>query len=344
MPKVSVIVPIYNSEKTLDRCLDSIVGQTHRDLEIILVNDGSADGSLQKCREYADRDSRIIVIDKPNGGVSSARNAGIERATGEYTAFVDSDDWLDLTMYEKLAAKAEKDGLDLTVCRFYTVCEGGHRIEKSTYHGLEDGVVNGNIRKILLGSRAEDGGASSYVWCVLFGKRIMRDLRFDEEITVSEDTVFFLNALSMAEKCGVLDEYLYYYVVCDNTDESNWTKYVSQSRYVPSRIKRARFFYDLFEKRGLVDELGFALFDEFALIVHKSCIKDKDYLRTIAAVEKGMPYSVFPIKKCYKIFKKFRGRVNYGLKDRVLNGLVYHRLYRLIRLYVRLSGQLKITV
>ena len=99
---ISVIVPVYNAEKYLKKCLDSLVNQSYKDLEIILVNDGSQDGSEKICKDYEEKDSRIILINKNNGGPSSARNSGIEKANGEYLSFIDSDDYLALDFYEKL--------------------------------------------------------------------------------------------------------------------------------------------------------------------------------------------------------------------------------------------------
>lgn len=112
-PKISIIVPIYNAEKFLDRCMDSIYAQTFTDYEIILVNDGSTDNSAALCRSYADRDSRVIYIEKENGGAGSARNAGMDAAKGKYLAFPDCDDWFEPTMYEELYALAESGGYDM---------------------------------------------------------------------------------------------------------------------------------------------------------------------------------------------------------------------------------------
>ena len=100
--KISIIVPIYNVEKYLDRCIESIVGQTYKNLEIILIDDGSPDNCPQMCDEWAKKDDRIKVVHKENGGVSLARNKGMDIATGTYIGFVDSDDYIDKNMYEKL--------------------------------------------------------------------------------------------------------------------------------------------------------------------------------------------------------------------------------------------------
>lgn len=123
-PLISVIVPIYKVEKLLPRCVDSLLGQTWKNLEIILVDDGSPDGCGALCDAYAEKDSRVRVIHKLNGGLSSARNAGIDIARGEYLGFVDSDDWVDLDSYEKLVRLAEK-------YRASMVCGGRYDSEES---------------------------------------------------------------------------------------------------------------------------------------------------------------------------------------------------------------------
>lgn len=115
---LSVIVPIYNVELYLDRCIESIVNQTYRHLEIILVDDGSPDGCPAKCEEWAGRDGRIKVIHKINGGLGYARNSGLELATGEYVAFVDSDDWLELDMFRQLMDEAVGNDIDCVYCGF----------------------------------------------------------------------------------------------------------------------------------------------------------------------------------------------------------------------------------
>lgn len=117
---ISVIIPVYNVEDYLDRCITSVINQTYNNLEIILVDDGSTDSSGKKCDDYAIKDKRIKVLHKENGGVSSARNAGIDIATGEYIGFVDSDDVLELNMYELLINNALKYGTKLSCCQIQT--------------------------------------------------------------------------------------------------------------------------------------------------------------------------------------------------------------------------------
>ena len=113
---ISVIIPIYNVEAYLDECVQSILSQTHKQLEIILVDDGSPDGCPAMCDAWAEKDSRIRVIHKENGGLSDARNVGIDAATGDYIAFVDSDDWIVPEMYEKMLAALKKENADICAC------------------------------------------------------------------------------------------------------------------------------------------------------------------------------------------------------------------------------------
>ena len=113
MPKISVIIPVYNVERFLKKCLESVINQTLSDLEIICINDGSTDKSLSILNSFAQKDNRIIVINQDNQGQSCARNAGLSIATGKYIGFVDSDDWIDLDFYEKLYNTAKKYNADI---------------------------------------------------------------------------------------------------------------------------------------------------------------------------------------------------------------------------------------
>jgi len=116
--KVSVIIPIYNAEKTLKRCLDSVLSQTYKNLEIIAVNDESADSSENILKEYKNKDDRLCYITIPHGGVSRARNAGLKLASGEYLQFTDADDDLDLRFFEKMISLMERENAQLSICRF----------------------------------------------------------------------------------------------------------------------------------------------------------------------------------------------------------------------------------
>lgn len=119
MPKVSIIVPVYNAEKTLCKCLDSLVGQTYRDIEILLINDGSSDNSQKICESYANRFSEVLLINQNNSGPATARNTGINRARGKYLSFVDADDYVESNMIEEMISVAEDNHAEMVICGYY---------------------------------------------------------------------------------------------------------------------------------------------------------------------------------------------------------------------------------
>ena len=128
-PKISVVVPVYNAERFLHKCVDSILSQSFSDLELILVDDGSPDNSGAICDDYARQDSRVKVIHQRNSGVSVARNRGIQEASGDYIGFVDSDDWIDSEMYAVLYQTAKKEHTDIVMCDSMTVYDDGRKVQ-----------------------------------------------------------------------------------------------------------------------------------------------------------------------------------------------------------------------
>ena len=142
---ISVIIPIYNVEAYLDECIASVIAQTYSNLEIILVDDGSPDNCPQMCDEWAAKDSRIRVIHKENGGLSDARNAGIDIATGEYIAFVDSDDWIEPEMYEIMLAALKNENADICACNILSCFP-----ERRNAWGCEEYTVGGSAEILSL--------------------------------------------------------------------------------------------------------------------------------------------------------------------------------------------------
>ncbi len=211
---VSVIIPIYNSEKNLDRCINSAVNQTLRDIEIILVDDGSQDSSPEICDKWAEEDCRIKVIHKKNGGVSSARNAGLDAAAGKYICFFDSDDYAESSMIEKLYNKLFAENADIcTCCNFFNDTYS----EKPSRQTIE-------IRNKLFGSAfAEYFGKDiiSYsVWGSVYKSDIIKkyNIRFlDYQKVFSEDSLFNLMYFSLITRLTYIDEPLYRYYRHDNS-------------------------------------------------------------------------------------------------------------------------------
>lgn len=149
MPKISIIVPVYNVEKYLEQCIKSIIEQTLKEIEIILINDGSTDKSIEICNEYAKFDKRITVIDKKNTGVSDTRNVGIDIATGEYIMFVDSDDWLEKQACELAYDEAEKEKADSVIFCYYRESSSG-TLKKDIFNKEKDIFENEDLKKDIL--------------------------------------------------------------------------------------------------------------------------------------------------------------------------------------------------
>ncbi len=208
-PLISVIIPVYNVEKHLKKCLDSIVNQTYKNLEIILINDGSKDNSENICRDFAQKDDRIIFVSRENRGVSATRNEGIELAHGDYFSFIDSDDYLELDTYEyllNLVFKHNVDAVNYEHFITYSDKETAHRIEENNY-GLFD---RKNAQKQLVYN-------FPYACNKLFTKKIIENLKFDETIFRGEDSLFARVAFSKANKVWFDSRPLYHYVQSENS-------------------------------------------------------------------------------------------------------------------------------
>ena len=205
---VSVIVAVYNIEEYLPRCVDSILAQTYRNLEIILVDDGSKDQSGSICDSYAEKDRRIKVIHKKNGGLSDARNAGMDAATGEYIGFVDGDDWIEPDMYRAMYFACEKEKAQAAVCRYKQITKSGiidgsagNSVSLSRDEALEI-YVCGDERYLIYNS----------VWSKLFARDLVEGMRFPVGKN-SEDIMFTTRAFCRMERLVYLDEAYYNYVL-----------------------------------------------------------------------------------------------------------------------------------
>ncbi len=195
-PKISIIVPVYKAEKYLHRCVDSILAQTFTDFELLLIDDGSPDSSGEICDQYASVDSRVRVFHKPNGGVSSARQCGLDNAQGEYTIHADPDDWVEPDMLQELYAEAKRSNADMVICDYFQDYNGTckHCRQQIYTHYRED-----VLRKLLLG---ELHGAcwnkmirSIYTKKVRFPDRVIRweDLWVNCEILMQDISIVFLS-------------------------------------------------------------------------------------------------------------------------------------------------------
>ena len=220
MPKVSVIVPVYNVEPYLKECMESIVRQTLKDIEIICINDGSTDGSLEILKEYAAKDDRIVLVDKENGGYGLAMNIGLDRATGEYVGIVEPDDYIGLTMYEDLYNTAKEHDLDLVKADFYKFYTEGNCLTMWYTHLWNDPNDYGTVFK-----PTERMNSFLYVmntWSGIYRLAFIREkgIRHNETPGASfQDNGFWFQTFMYAERAMILDR-PYYRVRRDNPNSS----------------------------------------------------------------------------------------------------------------------------
>ena len=252
---ISVIVPIYNVEKYVEKCINSIIRQTYRNLEIILVNDGSTDGSLDICQKYEALDERIVVINKQNGGLSDARNAGLDIATGKYIGFVDADDWLAENMYANLLSACNAHSADMAACKMIEVCSE------------EEICLNDNVGYACLTQyeaikaqieKNDDIDINVSVCCKLFKKGLINELRFQKGVHY-EDIMFSIIILSRIKKCAYDASGLYFYR--KNRNESitqNWLTKRVFNDWIPILEQRINFLRDIgYEEFAVTAEFNY---------------------------------------------------------------------------------------
>ncbi len=338
MPEISVIVPVYNVEKYLSQCLESIINQTFSDIEIICVNDGSTDNSRQILEEYKLKDSRIIIEDKANGGLSSARNAGLKAAKGRVISFVDSDDWIAPDMLEKLYNDMVFYNTDISICAVHLYDEISKTVDD------DDGYYN--LSKF---NRTFDNRAFSYrdtkpfltdicvmAWNKLYRKSLIDKVnaKFPDGL-IFEDGPFFYDLFFNTDRVSVVRDFLYYYrinrkgsivqnggenlfdiidivnLMCDkakNTSVWNDIKYDFFKRKADDIIYRYNLIEDNLKPR----------FSK--LLKEKSCLSDENIF-DFAFINSNMPVTY----KCLCDIKYKTSRLNYlkrKIERRFINKII----------------------
>ena len=250
MPKISVIVPVYKAEAVLETCVASVLAQTFSDWELLLIDDGSPDGSGKLCDDYAAQDSRVRVFHKPNGGVSSARNLGMAAAVGDYILFIDADDWIAPETCQTLLDALEGAGADSAGCAHWNITPDGQKWAEpgalpAGVYGREElrrGVVDR-----LLGRRLGRPGEvlNGFVWRFLFSRELIvrHELRFSGAYL--EDELFLLEYFCLAERLAMVDDPLYFYLQNPASVTRN---------YLPGYMDTFRRFYQA--KEALAAKYG----------------------------------------------------------------------------------------
>lgn len=265
---VSVIVPVYNVEKYLEKCVNSIINQTYKNLELILVDDGSKDNSSKICDELAKKDKRIIVIHQENQGVSSARNTGLDICKGSFVTFIDSDDYIEKEYLSIMIEKLYKNNADLVICGYNQIMS--LNIEKHTV-GFDTEISQKDFTKGLLTQKGYGMNA-----CKLYKREIIGNIRFDKELTVGEDTYFILNISKNLKKCLCITEILYNYNV---NSESIVRKYNKNylDNYMKSSKKIKEFVINNFDNTEL-NKLtnNYIIFTLTLVIINYCCNKERN--------------------------------------------------------------------
>lgn len=242
-PLVSVLIPVYNVEEYLERCLDSVLNQSLTRIEVICVNDGSTDKSLEILKKYQENDSRVIIVNKENGGLPSARNAGIERARGEYVGFVDSDDYVQPDMFEKLYNTAKREKSEVVVCGANILPETP-RASDWLYACLSPAYRK--YDKFDANMLFHDMTVTPFLWRTLIKKSLIDkyNLRLNEAIMIGEDKAFQCKVYPLAESITVIPDKLYNYFWCREGSLMNQTVYGDPEKKV---LEHGRLITDISE-------------------------------------------------------------------------------------------------
>lgn len=296
--KISIIVPIYNVENYLRRCVDSILLQTHKNIEVILVDDGATDSSPAICDEYSKKDDRIKVVHKQNGGLSSARNAGLDIATGDYIGFVDSDDFIAEDMYENLVKEISGDKSNIANCMYVRYYDSGETSPSRVPHNTNEEIEIIDFLKELL---LHTGDVS--VCSKLFPKEVIGNTRFPEG-TLNEDLIFIVGIIEKAEKIKFVGQVGYYYYVRQGSISAKYGKtFIDMQKNALWMLELVKEKYPTLK----VMALRFALYQNMAylLAVPKSeAGKHNDtYISAVKFIRKNF-FSVFKnpyLKKKEKI-------------------------------------------
>lgn len=319
---ISVILPIYNVEKYLEKCVDSLINQTYKNIEIILVDDGSPDNCGKICDDFAKKDKRIKVIHKQNGGISSARNAGMKIAKGKYFSFIDSDDLVSLDFYESLFNLIIKYDADISVCDYLKIYSYDFEVPEIKEEILE--YTNETFAPLF---NLKNHPYPVTAWNKLYKKELFDGIEYTED-KVHEDEGTTYKVCDRAKKIVYTNRQLYYYNQFNN----------SSFMHVFNK-KRLDLFYQLGERAKLYKTKDEKLyFDTVAFILHR--------IRTtyIFALAGNADKEILKIindtfKEYYTILKTYKGKYDVSLSDKVSNFCFYYckplfilrNLHRIIR-------------
>ena len=295
MPKVSVIVPVYNTENYIEKCLNSLVNQTLEDIEIIVINDGSTDDSENLIDKFIGKyPNKIKYYKKENGGLSDARNYGLNYVTGEYIGFIDSDDYIELSMYEKMYKLAQNEQADIVECDFTWEYPDKIKIDTGIeYKDKEDLFTNSRVMACNK----------------IFKKDIIDDIKFPKGLRY-EDVEFFYKLLPNVNKIAVLKEPLYYYIQRESSISNLQNERTAEIFTILNNILefyKEKNIYDKFKIELEYMYIRFLLGSSFLRMVK---IKDKKVRKDLLQKTIDLLYEKFPTWKSNKILKNTKTKKN----------------------------------
>lgn len=306
--KISVIIPVYNVEKYLEQCIKSVVTQTYEQLEIILVDDGSTDNSGFICESWKERDKRIQVIHKTNGGLSDARNVGLDRATGDYIAFVDSDDFIENNMYEIMLEAAVREKADLVCCGRYLVQSEIERTERHCLKKEKQYSAKQALREILYGRDIEEAA-----WDKLYKKEIFDGVRYPLG-EINEDIVVIPQIINKIDKIVHVGIALYNYRVTANSITKS--KYTEKKSIYIKHIEDIKKYVSTFYPDMKVEQDCFVARYSYAELLDMSM--DKDIVK-----QYKIDYQIYKknLRKSYQRYIKY-GKITFKDKIQIIFLLV----------------------
>ena len=297
-PLISIIIPVYNAENYLNQCFGSIRVQTYQNLEIIFIDDGSTDHSYGMCLAYAVQDLRVRVYTKKNGGQSSARRLGVEKAAGTYIGFVDADDWIDSTMYEKMFRIIQKYSSDIVICEFHKAYADGTVISQaSDMTGMYDGKYL--ISHFFLQEDCFCGRIPGTLYTALFCKDKIRESisLIDDRINYSEDFAWLAAACLNSPKVYVMRESLYFYRVNENSVTN-----VHNKSNIESQKLLFQNMANLYREKGLSKEayrqLGYMVIRDMMMGGYDYFLDKYEELFPYSGVHKNLKIVIYGAGQC----------------------------------------------
>lgn len=315
-PKISIIVPVYNMEKYLDKCLNSLVNQTLKDIEIILVNDGSTDNSVQIINKYLKKDKRILVLSQKNAGQASARNLGIKNSNGIFVMFVDSDDYVDFGICEKLYNKSVLDNSDIVVCDYNVVDENYN-------------ILGNNIKREFVADCNKNFIVNQSGPCFKIVKLdiLKNNKLYFPTIRAYEDIAVVPAWGLFASKISYVNEKLYYYLV-RNGSTMNQTRYNEKLAHIFIALENLKKYFNSDNKYN--EEIEWIYIEH---LLHASSLR---FLKFSAFADLDRVVEI--IRKDFSNWKKNKYYKSQSIKYKIICDLIYHKKYKLTKFLLKESS------